>query len=234
MTGFTPRSIGNPLATVAAWVFASVVLLSFIEHFVHRALMHRRGLPPALYRRFAFLEGYWRAHAVLHHATYYRRFNFEPDPLGREIDMRLGVRTAARLYAGVFPLVLLLWLVEPVGAIVFSVVAFTHMYFWGLVHHEMHVPASGFLQRRAAYRFLARYHFLHHRYPVLNLNVVNPLADRVLGTIARPKPCDVREMLRLGYLRPRHPRTLQRLARHVELLELPARGGRRRKTGAMA
>jgi hypothetical protein len=210
----------------------TVVLLSFIEHFVHRSIMHRRGLPLALYRRLSFLDGYWRAHAVLHHATYYRRFNFEPDPLGREIDMRLGLRTAARLYAGVFPAVLLLGLTEPMGAVVFSLAAVAHMYLWGVVHHEMHVPASHFLQRRAAYRFLARYHLLHHRYPGRNLNVVNPLADVVLGTLAHAKLCDVREMLRLGYLRPRDPRTLQRLGRRVEVFELPAGAGNRHTVGA--
>jgi hypothetical protein len=222
----------NEMARVAGWVVASVVLLSFFEHFVHRAIMHRRGLAPTLYRRFAFLDGYWRAHAVLHHATYYRRFNFEPDPVGREIDMRLGLQTAARLYAGVAPAVLLFALAEPLGAVLFSALALTQMYAWGLVHHEMHVPASRFLQRRAVYRFLARYHFLHHRYPACNLNVVNPLADIVLGTIARPKLCDVREMIRLGYLRPRNPRTPQRLGCRPEVLELPAGGGQRRNVGA--
>ena len=189
---------GRWAARLVLWISVSAMLLSFIERFIHRFLMHRRILPPALYRRLAFLEGYLNAHAVLHHATYYRRFSFEPDPVGREIDLRLGFHTAARLYAGVFPAVLVLGLIEPLGAAVFSVVAVGHMYLWGLLHHEMHVPASRALQDLAAYRFLARYHFLHHRYLRFNYNLVNPLADMMLGTVAHAKLCDVREMLRLG------------------------------------
>ena len=216
-------AVWNWAARLMLWMLVSAVLLSFIERFIHRFLMHRRTFPRALYRRLAFLESYLTAHAVLHHATYYRRFNFEADPVGREIDLRLGPGTAIRLYVGVIPLVLVLGLFEPLGAAVFSGLAVGHMYLWGLLHREMHVPASRLLQSFPAYRFLARYHFLHHRYPRFNLNLVNPLADMVLGTVARAEPRDIREMLRLGYLEPRHPRTLERLRRRVEEVDLPAR-----------
>ena len=215
----------NLASSLVLWMLVSIVLLSFVERFVHRVLMHRRILPAVLYRSLAFLDDYQQAHAVLHHRTYYRRFDFEPDPVGREIDLRLGPYTAVRLYAGVFPMVLALAMVDLLGAAVFSVVAVAHMYSWGLIHREMHVPTSRILNRLTAYRFLARYHYLHHRYPRLNFNLLNPLADFLLGTVARPMPCDIREMLRLGYLKPRHPRTLQRLGRRKERVELPARSG---------
>ena len=216
------RSLASSLVL---WILASIVLLSFVERFVHRVLMHRRTLPAALYQYLAFLDDYQQAHAVLHHRKYYRQFNFEPDPVGREIDLRLGPYTAVRLYAGVFPMVLALAMVDLLGAAVFSVVAVAYMYSWGLIHREMHVPTSRVLKKLAMYRFLARYHYLHHRYPRLNFNLLNPLADFLLGTVARPMPCDIREMLRLGYLNPRHVRTLQRLGRRKECVELPARNG---------
>lgn len=219
-------AVGNWIVPLVLWVLASVALLSFIERFIHRFLMHRRVFPRALYRRLPFLQSYQTAHAVLHHATYYRRFNFEPDPVGRETDLRLGPETAIRLYAGVSPLVLALGLFDPLGAAVFSVLAIGYMYLWGLLHREMHVPASRLLQSLAAYRFLARYHFLHHRYPHLNFNLLNPLADVTFGTVARAAPRDIREMLRLGYLYPRHPRTAERLRGHVEEVDLPARASR--------
>ena len=44
------------------------------------------------------------------------------------------------------------------------------------------------------YRFLARYHWLHHRYPDKNFNVVFPLADYVLGTRARANDVDLQCM----------------------------------------
>ncbi len=216
-------SVGAWVTTLVLWFVLSVVLLSFIEHFIHRHFMHRRSLPSGLYRRLAFLDEYFHAHAVLHHTTFYRVFNFEPDPVGREIDMRLGFLTAARLYAGASPIALGLVLVAPAGAAIFSVVAIAHMYLWGVLHHEMHVPASRFLQGLAAYRFLARHHFLHHRYPRRNFNVVIPLADALIGTLAQAKLCDIREVLRLGHLLPRHPRTAERLGRRMEHPDLPAR-----------
>lgn len=205
------------------WALTSVVLLSFVEYFVHRALLHRRFLPSSLYKRLPSIDEYFRAHAVLHHTRYYRLFNFEPDPLGREIDLTLGFYTAIRVYGAASPLVLALVLIAPEGAVIFSALAFVHMYLWGLLHHEMHVPTSIFIQRLAPYRFLARHHFLHHRYPRYNYNVIIPLADVLLGTLAQMKPCDLREMLRLGYLRPRHSMTHNYLAHRIKRIELPAR-----------
>ena len=204
------------------WVLASVVLLSFLEYFIHRAFMHRRSLPAWLSRRLDWLRQYHHAHAVLHHSTYFRRFNYEPDPVGQETDLRLGLATGVRLYAAASPLILGLSLIAPSGALVFSVAAGAHMYLWGLLHREMHIPRSQLLQRLAFYRLLARHHFLHHRYPGCNYNVVFPLADVVFGTVARAKACDLREMLRLGYLRAHRPKTLDRLARRTEHVALPA------------
>jgi hypothetical protein len=210
--------------SLAAWLIANIALISFLEYVVHCQFIHRRFLPLHLYQRFPFLEDYFHAHAILHHTTYYRRFNFEPDPSGREIDLRLSLKTGLLLYASVSPLVIALAVFSPLGAIAISIVAATHMYLWGVLHHEMHVPKSRFLQQSASYRFLARYHFLHHRYPKKNFNVVVPLADFFLGTRAHPRPCDLREMIRLGYLTPSHHETIDRLVHRNECPSLPAHG----------
>lgn len=212
------------MISLTAWLIANIALISFLEYVVHCQFMHRRFLPLHLYQRFPFLEDYFHAHAILHHTTYYRRFNFEPDPLGREIDLRLSLKTGLLLYASISPLVIALAVFAPLGAFAFSIVAATHMYLWGVLHHEMHVPDSRFLQQSASYRFLARYHFLHHRYPKKNFNVVVPLADFFLGTQAHPRPCDLREMIRLGYLTPSHHETIDRLVHRNECPSLPAHG----------
>lgn len=212
------------MISAPAWLIASVGLISFLEYIVHRQFMHRRFLSRRLYRRFPFLEEYFHAHAILHHTIYYRRFNLESDPSGREIDLRLSLNTGLLLYASVSPLVIVLAAFSPLGAITFSLAVATHMYLWGVLHHEMHVPESRFLQQSASYRFLARYHFLHHRYPKNNFNVVVPLADFFFGTQARPRPCDLREMIRLGYLTPSHPKTIDRLIHRNEFPSLPAHG----------
>ena len=215
--------IGGGVVTCVVWAIVSVILLSFIEYFVHRAFLHRGILPSVLCKWLPSVDEYSRAHAVLHHTRYYRLFNFEPDPIGREIDLRLGLYTAIRLYAIASPLVLLLVLIAPAGAVIFSILAFAHMYLWGLLHHEMHVPSNIFINGLAPYRFLARHHFLHHRYRRYNYNVIIPLADVLMGTSAQPKQCDIREMLHLGYLRPRHSRTINPPTRWVKRTELPAR-----------
>jgi sterol desaturase/sphingolipid hydroxylase (fatty acid hydroxylase superfamily) len=52
----------------------------------------------------------------------------------------------------------------------------------------------------STYKFLARYHYLHHKYPHKNFNVVFPLADYVLGTHIRASTSDLEDMSRLGLL----------------------------------
>jgi sterol desaturase/sphingolipid hydroxylase (fatty acid hydroxylase superfamily) len=47
---------------------------------------------------------------------------------------------------------------------------------------------------------LARHHYLHHRYPNKNFNVVFPLADYVLGTNARANEADLAGMRAEGLL----------------------------------
>jgi sterol desaturase/sphingolipid hydroxylase (fatty acid hydroxylase superfamily) len=55
----------------------------------------------------------------------------------------------------------------------------------------MHKPEERVFKNWSAYKFLAEYHWLHHRYPNKNFNVVLPFADYVLGTCARPKQADL-------------------------------------------
>jgi sterol desaturase/sphingolipid hydroxylase (fatty acid hydroxylase superfamily) len=48
----------------------------------------------------------------------------------------------------------------------------------------MHKPEAKGFSRWPIYKFLAEYHWLHHRYPDKNFNVVFPCADYILGTCA--------------------------------------------------
>lgn len=215
-------SVRGCMLSFAAWFIPNIVVISVLEHLVHRHLMHRRPLPPQVYRWFPVLSRYLHAHATLHHTIYYRRFNFEPDPVGREVDMRLSLKTGALLYLSTIPLLSAMAWVDPICAASFSVAITAHMYLWGQLHHEMHIPASRFIQSCTSYRLLARYHYLHHRYPRKNFNVVIPLADFLFGTLAQARQCDLREMIRLGYLTPHHPKTLERLDHRKECPSLPA------------
>jgi hypothetical protein len=77
----------------------------------------------------------------------------------------------------------------------------------------MHIPKQAFFRNWGAFQFLARHHFMHHEQVDKNFNVVFPLADFVLGSVARPTLGNVREMMRLGYLAPRRPLSAAQLER---------------------
>ncbi len=74
-----------------------------------------------------------------------------------------------------------------------------------------------FTQIKPVYKFLTRYHRLHHKYPNKNYNVVFPLADYLLDTSAHATAVDREQMARLGFL----ALSEQRLscARKAELVE---------------
>lgn len=178
------------------WLLASLLVMSFVEHFVHKHLMHRRRLPAWLYRLVPFLDKVAHQHAKLHHRRYYRRFDFEPDPHGRHLDIHLdlwlGMALAAPVGLGLCAFGCVL------GGAVFFLTVVAHHLVWNLVHEEMHIPTGRWFARTRAYRFLARYHEQHHRYAGRNFNVVLPFADYLLGAHMPVSALDERRMKQLG------------------------------------
>jgi hypothetical protein len=167
------------LLQIVGWFIFSCVLMSFIEHQVHSRLMHRKT---AAFKR-AF-----EAHAIVHHQHYSKIFSDEPVAPGEDKEIRLTVRKAP---IKAIPFAALIALVSWQGAIVFVVVVCLHHWAWNKIHLEMHKPEQRLFSRWPVYNFLARYHWLHHRYPDKNFNVVFPLADYVLGTSARANKVDI-------------------------------------------
>jgi sterol desaturase/sphingolipid hydroxylase (fatty acid hydroxylase superfamily) len=84
----------------------------------------------------------------------------------------------------------------------------------------MHIPKDVFFKDSALFRYLARNHFMHHRKSTKNYNVVCPLADYLFRTKAKPTQADIREMLRLGYLRPTSDRVQELIDRLREATEM--------------
>jgi hypothetical protein len=188
---------------VAGWLAFSYVFISFFEYQIHRHLMHRKRLPKWLYRVSPYVLKTFESHAVCHHGVWYKRFDYEPDPRGREhnLDIKLG-ETAVMLLCLAPVFALLLWLSPWGGAIVLAV-SVLHNRLWNVLHRQMHIPQRAFFRNWPAFRFLARQHFMHHQQTTKNYNVVFPLFDFLLGSVARPSLGDIREMLRLGHLRAR-------------------------------
>ena len=177
-------------AWIAGWFVAMVVLMSVIEHQVHCRLMHKK---PRLW----FMRGIkarnriFTSHAVEHHTQYRKTFHDDPVPHGEDRGIRLNVLEGL---VESLPVSLALVWFSVTGAIMFPVVVCIHHLIWNQIHMEMHKPENRFFSKWAAYRCVARHHFLHHRYPDKNFNVAFPIGDFLFGTIAKASESDWESM----------------------------------------
>ena len=172
---------------LVGWLVLSCVLMSFIEHQVHKKLMHRRST--------ASFKRTFEAHALVHHRHYSEIFSDEPVARGEDEEIRLTVRKAPLKAA---PFAALIGLVSWQGAVIFVAVVVFHHWAWNQIHLEMHKPEQRNFSTWPIYRFLARYHCLHHRHMNRNFNVVFPLADYILGTSVRANEGDLAYLERSG------------------------------------
>ena len=177
-----------------AWFAALPVLMSFLEHQVHRSLMHRRNF---LSRRLLSFNKTFEHHAILHHGQYSKVFDDKPVAAGEDRHLRLSIREG---FLEVLPIAALLAVISLEGAIILEIVVCMHHFIWNKIHIEMHKPEKRFFSDWPVYKCLARHHYLHHKHPDKNFNVVLPLADYVLGTNIRASNSDLNEMYRLRLL----------------------------------
>ncbi len=205
---------------------AGAVLITFAEYAIHRHVMHRKQFPGWVYRINPDMKAQFHNHAVLHHGTFYKSFDFEPTHEGKYFNLRILPGDTLRLLVVFSPLLTLLVLfVSVYSAVTLAALIVVHNLLWGAVHVQMHVPEGNRWFRETAYfRFIARHHFMHHQRAGKNYNVVLPLADFIMGSATKPTLADVREMLRLGYLRPRTAAGQRRLEayRQQHIAERPA------------
>jgi hypothetical protein len=186
------------LLSVLGWFVAMVVVMSLIEHQVHCRLMHKKPRN-VLFKNLRVRQKIFTSHAVEHHTQYRKSFHDEPLPPGEDRGIRLN------LWEGLvesLPLSLALWGLSAitgystflVGACVWPMVVALHHTIWNQIHLEMHKPEGRFFKSWAAYKFVARHHFLHHRYPDKNFNVAFPIGDFLCGTTAKASPDDWQAM----------------------------------------
>lgn len=182
---------------IIAWILFSCILMSFIEHQVHAHLMHRKNF---LSERSAAFKKTFEMHAIFHHHHYLKVFADEPVPDGEDREIRMRVWKAA---IKAIPFVLVIGPFSWLGAAIFVAVACTHHWIWNKIHLEMHKPEQRGFSRWPIYKFLARYHFMHHRRPDKNFNVVFPCADFVFGTYIEPGLDDLKLMNEQGFCNPK-------------------------------
>ncbi len=208
-------TLATILLHVLCTAVASAFFISFGEFAIHRHLMHRQRLPRWLYTVIPDLRAQFKNHAILHHGTFYKEFDHEPDPAGKTFNVRILWGDRMRLQLTFLPLTILLgFTISWAAALTFAGSVLIHNYVWGLVHMQMHVPQDNcWFAKTAYFRFISRHHFMHHQNTSKNYNVVLPFADFVLRRVKRPQPSDVRELLRLGHLSPLQPGSASRLER---------------------
>jgi hypothetical protein len=182
------------LVKIVGSTASSYIFLSLAEWFLHRYFMHKRA-SFALQNHSDFLRSTHYRHAVQHHGIYYKDFSHEPDPIGRYISIYPDFVFTA---IAAVPFVAILFQLSQILAAVFSAVLVSHHLIWMLAHKEMHIPSNMFFRNWLPYKWLARNHWMHHKYRNVNYNLVFPLADLLFGTYKSPNPRDREQMSKSG------------------------------------
>jgi hypothetical protein len=159
------------------WLGLSASLISFVEHQIHSDLIHQKNF---LSKRTASFRRVFEAHTVVHHQHY--------------------CLTVHKAPLQAVPIAVAIAFVSLPGAVVFLAVVTFHHWVRNKIHLEMHKSGERFFSTWPTYKFLARHHYLHHRYPNKNFNVVFPFADYVLRTSAHASKDDLAEMRKRGFL----------------------------------
>ena len=177
----TLELIGWELAKGVAGFTGLIFYASFFEWVLHKYLMHM------LLWRYPF-----QAHALIHHGLFRADSSYHLQRSQDEPKVTFAWWNAPLLVALHLPLLLSLgWLF---GWAVFAggLVAMVSDYMlYEYIHWCMHVPRDRWVERTRAFRFVNTHHYIHHRYPYQNLNVVNVLADWVIGTMRTAKEVDL-------------------------------------------
>src|SRR5262249_31848375 len=119
---------------IAGWFTFSCILMSFVEHQVHRKLMHGKNILSAHTTRFMRI---FEAHAIVHHQHYSKIFCDEPVAPGEDKEIRLTVRKAP---IKAIPIAALIALVSWQGTAIFMAAMTFHHWMWNKIHLEMHKP----------------------------------------------------------------------------------------------
>jgi hypothetical protein len=172
------------------WFLVLAVLMSLIEHQIHCRLMHKKPRH-FLVRNLRARNRIFTSHAVEHHKQYRQEFHDDPVPHGEDRGIRLNILEGI---VESLPVVIVLAPFSITGAVMFPMVVCLHHVIWNQIHMEMHKPEGRFFANWAAYKSVARHHFLHHRYPDKNFNVAFPIGDFLFNTVAKPTPDDWQAM----------------------------------------
>ena len=167
---------------IIIWAAISFVVLSFIEHYIHKFHMHRPGFLNLLH------PWLFDHHQKIHHPAYRENFDIS-NPIEHK-DIGIGTPIHKISIPAFVAAALLAYFVSLTGGIVFFFCVVLHMLAWNVFHSAMHNPKESWLKRRWIYKVLARHHYMHHLYPNKNFNVVCIFADHFLDSKKYPNKED--------------------------------------------
>jgi hypothetical protein len=164
---------GEHLAFSSVFAYQHV---SLFEYSVHRWLMHDKRAANAT--RWERLRETQRDHAR-HHFEFYGVFNYEPDPVGKDLNLTLTLLSdSVLILLGTLPV----FYFDPLTAVFCAALAVVHRNVFNAIHIEMHVEEEPWYTKTPLFVFWRLYHFLHHLDPKKNYNVVFPFWDFLLQT----------------------------------------------------
>jgi sterol desaturase/sphingolipid hydroxylase (fatty acid hydroxylase superfamily) len=158
---------------------------SLVEYVLHRYAMHQHV---------HYFERVYKDHVLFHH-TCFKIFNngSRPDCRCKNITLDLWLGLVFALpFCGI--LLLFSWTAP---LFLFLIVTLHHLT-WSKIHAEMHIPSGKWFRDAPLFRWLQRFHWIHHQYPNRNFNILFPFWDFILGTYRKPSLKDIEKMEATG------------------------------------
>jgi hypothetical protein len=181
-----PSTILSLLA-VALAIPAAIVQASFFEWTIHRYWMHRPARPKDPF--------VW--HTLVHHQL----CKYDDTFVIRDEEQSEAMTFAWWHGPALIGLNVLPWIAVAIGLgaagvglpFVGMIVAFAitfGLYYAGYegLHYLMHKPTLPAIEHTRVFRYLEKHHRIHHARMDRNLNVLLPLADRIMGTYVAEMP----------------------------------------------
>jgi hypothetical protein len=203
------------LVMILIWLVLSILVVSFMEYSIHSQLMHKMRFitwlkrvlhnhPLLRERLVAYFLEVLTHHRDFHHVECYRTtFDHAEDKNCLASINQGSVQNELLL---MLPLWGPLLYFAPLGGCILVAVLTLHALLFTAFHEEMHEPQgtrwfSRYQPFRAIYLYIARFHWLHHRYPGKNFSgLFPPVFDWLFGTMAKAAPEDLGEMERIKLL----------------------------------
>ena len=154
----------------------AIIYSSLAEWVIHGTFMHR---PLARFRHF------YHGHAEVHHGIYRGDSTYVVgDRKPEEITLAWWAMPFPILFHAPILLAIAIWVSAPAAAAILCVLIL-YQATYEYIHYCMHVPRNRWFERSSAFKWLNAHHLQHHRKHNMNLNIVLPIFDFLLGTRQR-------------------------------------------------